>query len=1243
MRRLLLFALSVVLSASAGRGDDSTHDVQANWERFNTRHEQAFFKKAPFSLARHLQQREAMHRRLGNCDIYIADHNDFKNQLGKISAVLGGEMPNNLKGQVNRVIDVGNAIDATKFEKYMKAGNALLMAGMGGLAVLDITSSFAEANRLAQQADAVFKLLNEIKDTVNRIPETLAEQFVMSNFRSMLTDSQAMADIVLNRNGSAMIRSACREFRVDQISTAASSLINYGSICDRANNASANDQRACFVGMGESVGGALVRLIAAEATCGAYALTDTGAPLRIVEDKRATMNFLSSVAKRIAMITDDNADGTPGGTGGQGASDEFNGIIASFDKNITELTANISDSASFGDDVSEKFVTALNTYHFTNGDIIQNIKNVTSSEVYQALTEGNPTAGQAATVVAMAVGLKFNQSMEKLAGIKSNIEDKHAIRVDKIMEIDKKVWTNHNETMGKIDTMSTVFTGQHDVRMGRLSNIQSKVGTIQTRVSSGFQELRGKISAMGSTFSNKIAAIEQTVVSQGAETTSYLSNAISESTNRIGNRIDSIGTQVVEGHNRFMDAIGSTQQRTLREYDMTRNVLWSASDQLQQTIDTGMNSLSNTVAQSFDQVTDVVYRRMVDANVLLSNMLTGISGELTLIDNKLIVLDNQVFEMSNQLQVAQNFLEEINYSFDLIANGLKDAMAGIRAVLFQERLDGLYEQYEKMRQSYQSFLTSGQAIEETISSCKFTQISSLFLTMLDLVDIKDEEIPKHLEYFDFELRTYELFGISIIATLREVSFLDLVCAKIQFGPTPKDLEDLAKDQANLILQAAGTLTRQVSEAIPAFLMNYHATQRLEVAAQISWATNGFYEAERLRNELQVKIADFAQVSVIHAGADGQLDVRHLDLGFDYNNTVTARRRGILVSSDSKLAVVWSNTKQLAPSITVNDQQQTKLLRQGIYRGSIRSTSAAPRCFISTAPGYYPVCDNQCKCDHYEDFVSTDSAESGRAVTYFESDAYDSAFTVESVFEADVTYYIESIAVTIRNLGPSATASITGPTISKNQPNANRTEILWEGYSSVGSFQAFASGVMGKVLRLNELTLEVASDKVQGKKFSLFCDGELQKAIETSPSAELTYSCREIPRGYDSARVDGHNSSSPFTSMMTGQPTKRLENAVCAESGSTKSCKMVGSMTDLGAIGASGQLAVGSGVRDVTVYEEPAFKGSFTVCRQCSVKDLASISYRGSVLIGIPEVKEDLLDMDCYQPAARPNMLYCRDS
>lgn len=1236
VRAAYLFLLLVVVAIAAAPAI-----LTSAWEPFNSRHEREFFKKASFSLARHLEQREAVHRRLGQCEQFVSDHKKFMESLSLINDRLGvGTAGMKMVDQANHVLDVGSAIDSTQFDKYMKAGNALLFAGMGGLAVLDIADSFSSANEMKKQADDVFKLLDQIKSTVNKIPETLAKQFVLTNFNNMVFDSQSMADIVLNQEKGELIKSACKEFRRDKISTAATALDNYGSICDRTENTTPADQSACFVVMGETVGGALVRLLTAEATCAAYALADTDAPLRIVEDKRATMGFLSKVAKRIQAIIDD--DGSSSGGGSSSGSSELDKRIEEYNKNISALTTDISDNMSFAEDLSQELVTALNEWQFTNGDIVQNIGEFTSGKLYQTLTESNSAAGQMATVVAMSVGSKFNQSMGKLEGIKSNIEEKHAIRVEKIAEIDKKVWTNHGETMGKINTMSTVFTAQHDVRMGRLSNIQSKVGAIQTRVTTGFQNLQGKISTMGSTWAIKINGIEQTIEAQGELTTSYLTNAISDATNQIGNRIDEIGTQVEDGHSRFMDALSETQQRTVQEYETTRDTLWTASDQLQQTIDAGMNTISDTAARSFDQVTDVVYQRMVEANVVLSNMLTGISGELALVDNKLVVLDNQVFEMSNQLKVAQDFLEQINYSFDLIANGLKDAMAGIRAVIFQERLDGLYEQYEKMRQSYQSFLTAGQDMRETIRSCSIHKISDLFLSMLDLVDIKDQDIPKHLEYFDFEMRTYELFGMNIIATLREVSFLDTVCAKIEYGPTPKDLEELAQEQADRILRAAGTLTRHVKEVIPSFLMNHHAAQRLEVAAHTSWITDGPNEAETLRNELQVKIGDFARVSVIHAGLDGVLNVNHLDLGFDYNSTDTVRRRGILLSLDKKLAVVWSNTKQLSASVLVDQQQQTKLLRQGIYRGSIKSTSTTPKCFISTAPGYYPVCDSQCKCEHYEDFASSASADSGRAVTYFESDAYDSDFTVKSTFDAGVNYYLESVAFTIRNLGPSATASISGTTIPKSQPSTNRTEVLWEGYTSSGAFNAFASGVMGKVLAVNELTLEINADSVQGKQFPLFCDGGLQKATDSSPPVELTYSCREISRSYDSTGVAASSSSSTFASVVSGVPTQRLESAVCTQVGNTRSCKMTGAVADLSSLDSISQLEVGSDVQDVTVYEKSDFKGGFAVCRRCSVADLSSIAYVGSVLIGIPEVKPELLEMECYQPTTKPNILYCRE-
>lgn len=131
------------------------------------------------------------------------------------------------------------------------------------------------------------------------------------------------------------------------------------------------------------------------------------------------------------------------------------------------------------------------------------------------------------------------------------------------------------------------------------------------------------------------------------------------------------------------------------------------------------------------------------------------------------------------------------------------------------------------------------------------------------------------------------------------------------------------------------------------------------------------------------------------------------------NAKTALRRGIQVSKNKKLAVVWGNTKQLATALPLD---ATTLLRQGIFRGNVTVSPPTSRCFLVLVPEFYPVCDPAtCACTHYEDFVSDDDPTAGRAVTRFATNDYASDFVVDAVHDASVDYVLLAAALSVKQL------------------------------------------------------------------------------------------------------------------------------------------------------------------------------------------------------------------------------------
>lgn len=1224
---VVLYALLALLT--------SVHGIQLQWERLNQRHIEAFFKPE-VRLSSPTPQN--VHRRLADCSAFLDKfHDDLKAASDKFKTVT--DRIDDLKTKitsgdaVDLILDAGESVKSTRFDKFLAGANGLMVAGMTVYEAVSVINTQREVGEMTKQAQEVFTVLNEIKTRVQNIPALITTQLDLSSFEAMVADCEGSANAVIMAASLELLQQQCVTFNPAKISTAVTYLDNYPTICVPSSDVKtadrASEMRRCLVSRGITIGGLLVRLLTAESLCVSASLVDANGAQRLSLDVAKALQLFSAVAKTIRAI-----DGGSSSSSGSMSDAAFDKRVDEFDADIKNVTSGVAEDGSLVDAAVSGFVQSLNDWKFTSGDINENIANFTAGSAYQMLTKSNPAAGQMATVVALAVGAAHNAKMDKLNGIQTSILDQHDERVGLINTIDTKIWSNHNETMTKVQDLGNLFTSQHDQRMGQLTAIQGKVNTIQTNVNSNFQKLNSDIVNMGQQWTAQIGGIENEVVKQGAETTSFLSNSISAATEQIGNQIQVVSQQVTDGHERVMAAIDTTVETTRNEYDKTRDTLWQSSSALEQVINQGMYSVGSAVTTSFDDMTEAVTRRMTDMHTTISNVLTGVSNQLAYEDNKLIVMNSQVQNISAQLGVVKLYLDDINTSFDFIAKALADLPSSIRAEIFKNQFSAIEEEYTTIRDDYQKFTTRDLDPDIFIDDCQNHHVYDLFLTFLGLVDISDHDVPTQMDKFQYDLQTYEQFGLKVLGILRELSFLDSVCAKLEYGPTMRDLEEKVQDQADQILAASAQLARHVDEVIPAYLINIFATKELAAYAAMSWATQGPKMVEELRSKLQTAIGDFTHVSVVRATDDATLNVKHLDLNHDAADMSSLLHRGIQVSSDQKLAVLWGTTRVLPGSPALNSSE---LLQQGIYRGSVSSTSG--KCYSATATGYYPVCDAQCNCEHYEDFASETSPTAGRAMTYFSSNDYDSDFVIESVFDAGVQYVLESVSFSIGNLGRSATGALSVSKLMSKDNKGHKTSI-WEGFTDTGYFLVYAANVKGLVLVTNALEVEIAADSVSlHKMLQLFCDGQRQNLTDTASSLTILYTCSEKPLNLRSeVAYSSPNSTVAYAS--SGLPTKRLERAVCAESDGTKVCKVTGTLMTLNST-ATTSLVVGEQVEDVTVYAMTNLRGNFIVCRKCQTSDLDGLGNMGSFMVGVPDVPANVLQVECAQPPDKLNILICR--
>lgn len=1223
--------------------------LDIDWQPLAAHHADRFFRTLPGWTETHI------HRRLQDCTSYQTDIKEAKDTLTKFTTKVTTFDPKvsiSAADSLTQALDFGEKFGSIKFESMMHGLQGFMAVGAGVLTGFQLNSIFSDLSDFKKQVKEVFAALTAIQLRVEKLPDVIEYELNRAEYNRLVNDAQAQITMITNQiEFPDALQATCLAFDTGKVSEVADAVNNFASICKPPNadkdNVSPANLRKCFLGIGTSLGGVLAQLVSSMAVCisvrSPYATEESLGQLRTA--KLRGIQFFASVGSAIRNLEGATGGGTSSGSGSSSGTDPLDDALEEYNNSTSTIAAEAPSSDPRVDSYVDKLVEGMNSYNFAGKDYAARVANYTAQEAWKAVTASNPVAREMGTAMALGIGFKYNQKMDRLAKLDDKIYSTFKEKEDLVVAADAKVWDYHGQIMTKVGNLATTFTTQFNQRMDKMNGIQSKVNTIQSNVDSGFASLKSQLSNMGAQWGNQITDIDNEIVKQGGETTSYLSNAIAASTEQIGNRIAGIQTEVVQDHKQVMSALSSSQSRVLQEYGATRDTLYSASNALSDTISTGMSTLDAAVRQSFDAVTDAVARRMEDAHAHLSDMVSGVSRALAFVDNRLMVFDSQVQDMSQQLDAVTQFLHDVHTTFESIAAALGDLPSAIRTEIFKDRYDHLEDQYMKIRDGYADFINANLTASVMVGSCEAHQPYDLFQSFLELVDIPDGDIPRQLERFGNKVQVYERFGLIALGILRELSYLDGVCAKLELGATFKELQAKAQEQDDMIVAASATLVRHVEEAIPAYLLNVRAAELVAGYSTRDWTTQGAKLAEQLRQDLQSSVGSFARVSVIHAGLSGVLDVKHLDTDVDYANAKTARRRGIQVSKNKKLAVVWGNSKQLAAALPLD---ATTLLRQGIFRGNVTVSPPSSKCFLALAPGFYPVCDlATCACAHFEDFASDADPTAGRAVTRFATNDYASDFVVDAVHDASVDYVLLAAAVSAKQLpvlqafGALRASTLVGKTMQQ------QVRPVWESYTDVGKFEAVASDVSGVRLAKNELVLDIemrTTGQAIRHVFPLFCNSEMQQAT-VGTWLTVQYACKEVMRTrvLADANASAVALQADYPVATTGVPTNRLDLAVCAAgSDASKKCIVTGSM-DLAASAHGSALAVGDSVQDVTMFKDAGLKGEFVVCRQCSPADLATVKNMQSVLLGVPDIPVTFLNVVCGSVPGHANMLYCREA
>lgn len=892
-----------------------------------------------------------------------------------------------------------------------------------------------------------------------------------------------------------------------------------------------------------------------------------------------------------------------------------------------------ADGESTGNSYSNgKMQDTINGAFDSNDDFFDAINNVTDSDAWRAAMGEDQDAADLAKLQAMAIAKSHQVITKSLTKLDDKVQVTHDERMVKIGSINVNIDGWHTKKMEKIGTMKSVFTGQHNERMDKLGKIDSAVTTVNNKARQGFQGVQDKLYGIQDQLVGKIAQVGDLVTQDKEQTIAYLSDELRKSAQVTYAHISKIDNQVTRGGEEIMNSLERTKSLAEQQYAATGNTLVSASEATGQLISEAFEVMKVTAVNGFNQVLDIVSTKIADTANAISADLAVVDRQLDFVNNRLVVVENAAASLENKLEMTNIMLQNLDASVDGVMNELGKFSNTVKQILMENDVTDLHRRYSGIRSAYQLYMendASSSTQKRLEDACTGQKAYDLFLSYLHLIDIEDSRLPRQMDAFGHNVNNYKRFGMTVIGALRNLSMLSNICTGIAFqGMTQEDLELKVREHNELIRHAAGQFTRHVEEVLPVYMIRYYVKKELQAWSTQQWGGDVATQKERaetLREELQASVGDFAQITVFYAGGtDGtnQIQLLHLDeQGSNATDIASIRRRGAMVSDNKRLAVMWSATKQL-PADEHNKMDNTLLLKQGIYRGSVSTKNNAAGCVVAQDPTYYPRCYANCTCQHYEDFASATDANAGRALSVFNSTAFESDFTIASTTDPYVDYFMEDILVEVEGLGTVAYGELRAPTLSKERVQKDR--ILWEGYTNTGKFNAAVSSVKGTLLHNNEMTLSLDYSATTTGSFrqtlQLFCSGRRQEKVFRIPSIKISYTCHEVVR-----------SSLPEDSeafVMSGVPTARLKNAVCTQGDGGKLCRVVGdfeSITD-----DPTALEIGSNIQDLTLYEKPGWKGSFVICKGCTVGELflGGITF-GSLALKTPQASLlPYLDLKC---------------
>lgn len=506
-----------------------------------------------------------------------------------------------------------------------------------------------------------------------------------------------------------------------------------------------------------------------------------------------------------------------------------------------------------------------------------------SDEFRRALsTDRNTASGYGALGIMIAVADR--QEVKNLKVLNNTIDATYKIRVGEYVKIDKSVDFWLGEKMQQIDIMQNLFGSQHQECMDGLNAVNSKVQAVTSQAAQGFSSIQSAVRGMQDDLKNQIYQIAGKVQDDAGETRAYLSNEIEAAGQRTVAQIAQIDSQVVQGGRAISDALVRTSAMS--------KAINGASLQLQSAITTG-----------FDSVRTVVANKIVDAATGLSADLVLVDRKLQYVNGSLEVLRDQLASVDNKMQVVNAMLRALDVSVSDVLSRLRTVIADITSVLFENDWTAMTRSYDNLRASYAAVLKTPQSNAPAAlfkTSCKQESAYVLFLSFLHVLDVPDAELARQLQKFSNDLTKYEAFGKTVIASLHQLSLLSTTRTALTYNLTTADLEQKSREHATLITQVARQFMRPFDEVVPSYMLRFVVAQELEAASTEPWgdAATQQLKAQRLRDKLQRSVGDFAQLTVMYAGADAaRLNVRHVDAQYEAATTdvATFKRFGVMVS------------------------------------------------------------------------------------------------------------------------------------------------------------------------------------------------------------------------------------------------------------------------------------------------------------------------------------------------------------